>query len=189
MAMVDGADEGPGLLFWVLVAGAAGVLIWQAQNIGDAVTAEVCGWASVEQGPVWVPVINQAETAAGIPANLLARMAYQESSFRPDVIDGTKPSSAGALGILQLMPQYFSTVQVATPFTTADTVAQITQAAGQLAALYNEFSDWTLAVAAYNAGAGTVSSYINGTRSSLPAETDAYVASVIADVPVPGALA
>ncbi len=181
-------DDGPGPLFWILVAGAAGVLIWQAQNIGDAVTAQICGWAGVEQGPVWVPVINQAESAAGIPTNLLARMAYQESHFRPDIIDGTTASSAGALGILQLMPQYFSTVQVATPFTTQDTVDQITQAAGQLMALYNEFNDWTLAVAGYNAGAGTVSKYIAGT-GTLPAETSAYVADVIADVPVPGSLA
>lgn len=181
-------EDDPGLLFWLLVAGAAGVLIWQSQTIGDAVTAATCGWQSVEQGPVWVPVINQAESAAGIPANLLARMAYQESSFRPDVIDGTTASSAGALGILQLMPQYFSTVLVVRPFTTQDTVAQISQAAQQLAALYTQFNDWTLAVAAYNAGAGTVSNYINGT-GALPAETQAYVADVIADVPVSGALA
>jgi soluble lytic murein transglycosylase-like protein len=181
-------DEDEGLLFWLLVCGAVGVLIWQSQNIGDAVMAEVSGWAQVEQGPVWVPVINQAESAAGIPSNLLARMAYQESHFRPDVISGETSSSAGALGILQLMPQYFSTVQVATPFTTADTTAQISQAAQQLASLYDTFSDWTLAVAAYNAGAGTVSKYIAGT-GSLPAETSAYVADVIADVPVPGSLA
>jgi soluble lytic murein transglycosylase-like protein len=185
--MADDNDD-PGLLFWLVVAGAAGVLIWQSQNIGDAVTAAISGWENVEQGPVWVPVINQAESAAGIPTNLLARMAYQESRFRPDVIDGTTPSSAGALGILQLMPQFFSTVQVPIPFTTQDTMDQITQAAGQLASLYNEFNDWTLAVAGYNAGAGTVSKYIAGT-GSLPAETSAYVADIIADVPVPGSLA
>lgn len=181
-------DDDDSLLFWLLVAGAVGVLIWQRQAIGDAVTAQVAGWANVEDGPTWVPVINQAESAAGIPANLLARMAYEESHFRPDVIDGTTPSSAGALGILQLMPQYFSTVQVPVPFSTSDTVAQITQAAGQLSSLYNSFGDWTLAVAAYNAGAGTVQKYIAGT-GSLPAETSAYVADVIADVPVPGTLA
>jgi soluble lytic murein transglycosylase-like protein len=185
---VDDEDDGPGVLFWLLVAGAVGVLVWQSQTIGDAVTAEISGWANVEQGPVWVPVINQAEVAAGIPANLLARMAYEESHFRPDVIDGTTPSSAGALGILQLMPQYFSTVQVPTPFSTQDTMDQITQAAGQLASLYTTFNDWTLAVAAYNAGAGTIQKYLAGT-AALPSETAAYVADVIADVPVQGALA
>ena len=181
-------EEDDDLLFWLLVAGAVGVLFWQRQAIGDAVTAQISGWQQVEDGPVWVPVINQAETAAGIPANLLARMAYQESHFRPDVIDGSTPSSAGALGILQLMPQFFSTVQVPTPFTTTDTMAQITQAAAQLASLFNTFGDWTLAVAAYNAGAGTVQGYLDGTKA-LPSETSAYVADVIADVPVSGVLA
>lgn len=181
-------DEQDSLLFWVLIAGAAAVLIWQSQNIGDAVIAATCGWQNVEEGPTWVPVINQAESAAGIPTNLLARMAYEESRFRQDVITGVTSSSAGALGILQLMPQYFSTVQVSIPFSTSDTVAQITQAAQQLASLHNEFQDWTLAIAGYNAGAGTVQKYLAGT-GSLPAETQAYVADVIADVPVPGALA
>jgi soluble lytic murein transglycosylase-like protein len=181
-------SEGEGFLFWVLLAGAVGVLVWQYQNIGDAVQAATCGWEGVEEGPTWVPVINQSEVANSIPTNLLARMAYQESHFRQDIIDGTTASSAGALGILQLMPQYFSTVQVATPFSTSDTVAQIQQAAQQLASLYDEFSDWTLAVAAYNAGATTIKNYVAGT-GSLPAETSAYVADVIADVPVSGALA
>ena len=176
------------IFIWVLAIGAIGVLIWQAQNIGDAVSADISGWADVEQGPVWVPVINQAESAQGIPANLLARMAYQESHFRPDIISGTTSSSVGALGILQLMPEYFSTVQVPVPFTAADTTAQISQAAEQLASLYTTFQDWTLAVAAYNAGAGTIKAYLAGS-GNLPAETAAYVADVIADVPVSGALA
>jgi soluble lytic murein transglycosylase-like protein len=180
-------DEQDSLLFWLLVAGAAAVLLWQSQTIGDAVTAATSGWQDVEQGPVWVPVINQAESVAGIPTNLLARMAYEESHFRPDIIDGTTASSAGALGILQLMPQYFSTVQVPVPFSSADTVAQITQAAQQLASLYAQFNDWTLAVAAYNAGAARVQAYLAGTP--LPTETQAYVADVTADVPVTGVLA
>lgn len=181
-------DDEDNLFFWVLVAGAIGVLIWQRQAIGDAVTAATSGWQNVEQGPVWVPVINTSETQYGIPANLLARMAYQESHFRPDIIDGTTPSSAGALGILQLMPQYFSTVDVPIPFATSDTVAQISQAAQQLQSLYNQFNDWTLAVAGYNAGAGTIKNWLAGS-GALPAETAAYVADIIADVPVTGALA
>lgn len=176
------------LIFWMLVAGAVSVLIWQSQNIGDAVTATISGWQNVEEGPTWVPVINQSEAANGIPTNLLARMAYQESHFRPDIISGATVSSAGALGILQLMPAYFSTVQVATPFTAADTTAQISQAAQQLASLYGQFDDWTLAIAAYNWGAGNVQKYIAGT-AAMPAETSAYVAEVIADVPVNGVLA
>jgi soluble lytic murein transglycosylase-like protein len=175
--------------FWIVLAGVIGTLLFlKRQAIGDTVTATLSGWQTVEQGPVWVPVINTTEQQLGIPTNLLARMAYEESRFRPDVIDGTTPSSAGALGILQLMPQYFNTVTVPRPFSQADTVNQISQAGAQLVFLFNQFGDWTLAVAGYNAGAGTVSQFLAGSRS-LPAETQNYVSQILADVPVVGALA
>jgi soluble lytic murein transglycosylase-like protein len=154
------------------------------ESVASDVEAAVQGWQNVNEGPTWVPVINQTETSLGIPANLLARMAFQESSFLPDVIDGTVPSSAGALGILQLMPQYNTSVQVPVPFSTSDTQAQITQAGQDLLSLYNQFNDWGVAVAAYNAGAGTIAAVLAGTQS-MPSETSNYVADILADVPVP----
>lgn len=179
---------------WWLLGGAG--LVWlvsrnqavqSAVETGvDTVTAAVSGWARVHQGPQWVPVINAAESMAGIPANLLARMAYQESHFRPEFIDGTKASEAGALGILQLMPQYFSTVRVPRPYTPQDTAAQIQEAAGELARLYRHYQDWGLAVAAYNDGQGNVDRYVAGNRA-LPAETITYVSDVLTDVPLTGA--
>ncbi len=147
--------------------------------------AAVSGWQTVNDGPQWVPVIQAAEMQQGIPQNLLARMAYQESHFRTDIIDGTKASSAGALGILQMMP-IFSTVNVPRPFTVQDTGAQIQQAAGELSRLYGVFGDWALALAGYNDGQGNVQKYLAGNRA-LPAETLNYVSDVLADVPVPGA--
>jgi hypothetical protein len=48
------------------------------------------------------------------------------------------------------------------------------------------FTDWTLALAAYNDGQGNVRAYLAGNRA-LPAETLNYVSDVLADVPVPGA--
>lgn len=148
--------------------------------------AAVSGWQTVNDGPLWVPLIQSAEQQRGIPQNLLARMAYQESHFRTNIIDGTHASPAGALGILQLMPQYFATVRVPLPFTAQDTGAQIQQAAGELARLFGVFGDWALALAAYNDGQGNVQAYIAGNRA-LPAETLNYVSDVLADVPVPGA--
>ena len=148
--------------------------------------AAVSGWASVKDGPLWVPVINAAENQQGIPPNLLARMAYQESHFRPEIIDGTKASSAGALGILQLMPQYFASVRVPRPFSQQDTAAQISEAAVELDRLYGVFQDWALAVAAYNDGQGNVNQYLAGNRA-LPPQTLTYVSDVLADVPVSGA--
>ncbi len=178
-------------LLWLLAGGAG--LAWllsqrdtvtSAVESGvDSVQAAVSGWQTVHDGPLWVPLINTAEIQQGIPANLLARMAYQESHFRPEIIDGSKASGAGALGILQLRPQYFSTVRVARPFSTSDTAAQIQQAAGELARLYTHYGDWALAVAAYNDGQGNVDKYVAGNRA-LPAETVTYVSDVLSDVPV-----
>jgi soluble lytic murein transglycosylase-like protein len=180
-------------LLWVL--GGAGVLWLLSQRDqvagavewgADTVQAAVSGWQTVNQGPQWVPVLNVAENQNGIPSNLLARTAYQESHFRPDIIDGSTVSPAGALGIMQLMPQWFSTVRVSRPFTPQDTGAQIQQAAVELSRLYRHYQDWGLALAAYNDGQGNVDSYVAGNRA-LPAETLTYVSAVLADVPVSGA--
>src|SRR6266581_425676 len=130
------------MIFWLL--GGAGMLYLLtradvrgfAQTGVDDVTAAMAGWKQVQKGSVWVPVINQTESANGIPTDLLARMAYQESHFRPDIISGIKTSSVGALGILQLMPQFFQTVNVPIPCTTSDVLAQISEAARYLQSLY-----------------------------------------------------
>jgi soluble lytic murein transglycosylase-like protein len=156
------------------------------QSAAEEVQAAVSGWKNVNAGPQWVPVLNAAEAQFGIPADLLARMAYQESAFRPEYISGSKASSAGALGIMQLEPAYFSTVRVPVPFTDSDTAAQIQQAAQELARLYGVFSDWGLAVGAYNDGQGNMSAYLSGTKT-LPDETIKYVSQVLSDVPVAGA--
>lgn len=182
----------PNIKLVLFLAGGAGLLYLLSRtqtgqdvtaSIGDTVTASLSGWQNVQQGPQWVPYINGVEATYTIPTNLLARIAYQESSFLPDVISGARVSSAGALGIMQLMPQYFSTVQVPLPFSVADTQAQITQAAQLLSSLYNHFGDWSLAIAGYNDGQGNIDSYLAGTHS-LPQQTTDYVSQVLADVPV-----
>ncbi len=144
-------------------------------------------------GEQWLPLLESAETQHGIPTDLLARCAFQECSWIPAQIDGTQPSSAGALGILQLMPQFFASVRVPVPFTVADTAAQIQEGAQLLAALYARFADWQVAVAAYNWGSGNVhhewamdaDEYV---LADMPPQTQNYVHKVFADVSLPGAL-
>jgi soluble lytic murein transglycosylase-like protein len=181
---------------WVWIAGSLGVLYalsrtqaaqTLATSAGDTVTATLSGWKTVEQGPVWVPILNGIEDAQGLPRDLLARIAYQESRFRPDVISGTTVSSAGARGLMQLMPQYFTTVQRPTPFSQQDSLDQANQAATLLVNLYNHFQDWGLAIAAYNDGQGNIDQFVAGARQ-LPAETSTYVAQVLADVPLASSL-
>lgn len=120
-------------------------------------------------------MLGAAETKYGIPHDLLARQAYEESRFRPDIINGTTPSSAGALGIMQIVPRFHPT---ATPLEPA---SAIDYAGNFLASLYRQFGSWPLALAGYNAGAGNVTKYGN----QIPPfdETQKYVAEITADVP------
>jgi soluble lytic murein transglycosylase-like protein len=168
---------------WVWIIG--GVLLLSALGTGGVVAVNylTTAWMASQNAQKWAQALAQAESTFGIPAGLLARIAYQESHFRQDIIDGTMASPAGALGLMQLEPQYFSSVQRATPFTDQDTLDQITEAASFLAGgLYAHFGDWTAATAAYNAGQGAIDKVLAGTRT-LPAETATYLQQVSADLP------
>ena len=97
-------------------------------SVSDVIVSATAGWKNVGEGPQWIPALNAAEVQYGLPTDLLARIAYQESHFRTDIITGATPSPAGALGLMQMMPQYFDSVRVPRPFTPDDTANQINQA-------------------------------------------------------------
>jgi len=136
-------------------------------------------------GAQYLPLINGTENAFGIPANLLARVAYQECSWRPEVINCTVKSPAGAVGMFQLMPKYF-------PNAGASIAADCRSAAQLLANLYKRFGDWQVALAAYNWGQGNVHHEMASDGvpelADMPAETQNYVRDILAHVPVPGVL-
>lgn len=143
-------------------------------------------WQSENDGPEWMPTLNATEVKYGIPHDLLGRIAYQESHFRPDIISGATRSAAGAVGIMQLLPQYFPGA--------GDNPANDIERAGQfLGSLYRRFGDWQVAVAAYNWGGGNVhheftvdaDTYV---LADMPKETRNYVTQIAADVPIPGVL-
>jgi soluble lytic murein transglycosylase-like protein len=90
-----------------------------------------------------------------------------ESSFRADAV-----SSAGAMGLMQLMPGTASDMGVKNPFDPAD---NINGGARYLAFLLKHFGDEELAIAAYNAGPGRVKKA--GGVPNIP-ETVAYVRQV-----------
>jgi soluble lytic murein transglycosylase-like protein len=170
---------------WVWIAGGAVLL----SALGGGAVVAMQYWQQSANAQKWAPFLTAAEQAYALPTNLLARQAYAESSYDQAVIDGTRSSAAGALGILQLMPQYFTTVQRAIPFSDQDTADQINEAAANMASLYQQLyplasstgqNPWALALAGYNAGAGNVKKY-----GGIPpfAETQAYVANILADVP------
>jgi len=140
-------------------------------------------WQLANEGPTWIPVAAGIEDELCLPRNLLARLLFQESSFRASVIDGTTASPAGAVGIAQLLPQYF-------PGAGQDPRTDIETAGRYLASLHGRFGDWQVALAAYNWGPGAVDKCLKngGTLDDMPAETQNYVSQIIKDVPVAGSL-
>lgn len=133
----------------------------------------VTGWKSAPNADKYLPTLNAAERRHGIPPDLLARMAYQESRFRDDIVSGRLSSPAGALGIMQIMPKWHPGVNP------LDVPAAIDYAARYVKGLRNKLGSWKLAVAAYNAGPGNVQKY-----DGIPPfpETQAYVHNVFNDL-------
>lgn len=118
----------------------------------------------------YADVINAASARTGVPANLIAAVAKQESGFNPKAV-----SKAGAEGIMQLMPATAKGLGVTNPL---DATQSINGGATYLASLLKRFGgDTTMAVAAYNAGPGAVLRY-----HGVPpyAETQKYVHNVLA---------
>jgi membrane-bound lytic murein transglycosylase D len=114
----------------------------------------------------------------------LVWIAEVESSFDPRV-----RSPAGAAGLFQLMPATAKRYGLRTswPWDQRLNPESSARAAAQyLRYLHNHFKDWRLALAAYNAGEGTVQGLLNRHKahsydtvaSHLPAETQMYVPKV-----------
>lgn len=134
----------------------------------------------------YLSLLHGAETTFSLPTNLLVRVAFQECSWRAEVINCTIKSRVGAVGMFQLMPEYF-------PNAGLSVAADASTAAQLLANLYACFHDWQLAVASYDWGEGNVHHELvtdGGTPrlDHMPLETQRYVQQVFADVPIPGVL-
>jgi hypothetical protein len=114
-------------------------------------------------------LIEGAARTQQIPHDLLTRLIWQESSFRPRVV-----SPAGAQGIAQFMPGTAQERGLADPF---DPEQAIPKAAEFIAHLAEQFGNLGLAAAAYNGGPARVTAWLAG-RGGLPAETRSYVIAV-----------
>ncbi len=90
----------------------------------------------------------------GIPERLFLNLITAESSWNPDA-----RSSAGAIGLTQLMPGTISGMGATVSRVQNSPTLQMSLGARYLKQQYDTFGDWRLAVAAYNAGAGAVKKY------------------------------
>jgi soluble lytic murein transglycosylase-like protein len=114
-------------------------------------------------------LVTSASQASGVAPGLLRAVLMTESAGNPSAI-----SSAGAQGLMQLMPGTSAGCGIGNPF---DPQENVQCGASYLHGLISRYhGDITKAVAAYNAGPGAVDAY-----GGVPpyAETRAYVTRVI----------
>ncbi|MCS7041510.1 MAG: lytic transglycosylase domain-containing protein [Bryobacteraceae bacterium] len=115
------------------------------------------------------PLFERAAGAYGLAPELLRAVAQKESSLRPCAV-----SPAGAMGLMQLMPETAAWLGISDPF---DAEQNIFGGARFLRFLLNRFDDdLALALGAYNAGPSRVEAF-----GGIPpfAETQDYVAAIL----------
>jgi hypothetical protein len=135
----------------------------------DSAAATTAVRASTGGGLAGVPYADlfaQAGSKHGVSPALLAAVAKTESNF-----NSTAVSPAGARGLMQFMPATAAGLGV----DAADPASAIDGAARYLRSLTDRFGSTDLALAAYNAGPGTVSRH--GGIPPYP-ETQDYVRKV-----------
>ncbi|HWM21162.1 MAG TPA: transglycosylase SLT domain-containing protein [Ilumatobacteraceae bacterium] len=110
-------------------------------------SSPLTGGGVVPPGTPYAAEFVAAGERHGISPTILAAVGFVESSYRPDAV-----SSAGAIGLMQLMPATAASLGV----DATDPVSAIDGAARLLSSFRDRFGSIELALAAYNVGPGTI---------------------------------
>jgi len=126
----------------------------------------------------WAPEIREASARFAVPAGWIERVMQVESGGRTRLGGQPIVSSAGAMGLMQVMPATWAEMRRVhglglDPHNPRDNILAGT---AYLKLMYERFGFPGL-FAAYNAGPGRYAEHLR-TGRSLPAETRAYVAKV-----------
>lgn len=153
------------------IAGANGLSFDQILASEQAKASSVSGNDGVSQGVAALdPHIQEAAATYGLDPALLKAVIQQESGG-----DSNCVSSAGAVGVMQLMPETAKSLGVTDP---SDPRQSILGGARYLRGMMDRFGgDESLALAAYNAGPNAVTKY-----GGIPPyrETQQYVRNILA---------
>lgn len=139
----------------------------------DTMQSKITGWPA-GSAPYQATIQDAADTY-GVPVMVLAWLLWKESRYNPAIIDGTKRSPVGALGIAQFMPAT-AAQELGSVAAALDPDTAIPGAARYLGKLYASTGTWGKALAAYNWGIGNVQ---RKGLSSAPPETLDYFTTIL----------
>ena len=127
------------------------------EAIASDVSSPVAGGFAEGTPTEYQDLIASAANKYGLTTDLLSSLIKQESNFNPNAV-----SSVGATGLTQLMP---ATAEELGVTDATDPVQAIEGGAKYLAQQIKRYDgDIDLGLAAYNAGAGNVDDFLNGTN-------------------------
>ncbi len=134
------------------------------------------------RGDPWRPYIREAADRFGVPARWIRAVMRQESGGNEYRYGRPIVSGAGAMGLMQLMPQTYAEMQSRyglgdDPYEPHDNIAAGT---AYIRLMYDRYGAPAF-LAAYDAGPQRLDDYLNGGRR-LPRETRDYVASISPDL-------
>ena len=148
-----------------------------------AATLALASPAQAETVADWQPYINEASARVGVPVAWIERVMRAESAGRTTANGRPIRSSAGAMGLMQLMPTTWADMRsrLGLGRNPDDPRDNILAGTLYLRLMYDRFGYPGL-FAAYNAGPKRYADYLAG-RVRLPSETVSYLASVAPSTP------
>lgn len=161
-----------GLVVLLAVAAAAGVAAW-------VVTSQPEWYQRIRYPLRYETIVRTHARNYDLPPALLAAVIYTESRF-----DASARSQAGAVGLMQLLPETAQGIAVRTGghrFVVGDLVdpeINVRYGSWYLRSLLDKYGDERLALAAYHAGQGNVDAWRKAGLGIQFPETRAYVDKV-----------